>query len=275
MNQIFNESFLKRFNALSLPLALIWSLSTLGGVFLSNSPVEKYPEQFETFFELFRFGDKFGINSQNEGSLNTTMVSKTTIVPAPHRIKAIYRSSSESYVSISDGKETTIVPLQGRYKKDFTLIGVSDKAAVFRGFGKSYRLRLGFDDPLAKKETIMVALEEPNSSANHESEWRTIPRSLLVDQMRDMNQLSQYIDLKLLPLEGTSNGFKVESLASESVFAQMGVVQGDILVSVNNKKLESFGDALSIYKKVPQMRSIRITLLRNNHPKELLYEITR
>jgi general secretion pathway protein D len=201
-------------------------LIDIGRGVLSKTPVEKYPEQFETFFELFRFGDKFGISSTMEGTLNTKTVSKTTIVPAPYRIKAIYRSSSDSYVSISDGKETTIVPLHGRYKKDFTLIGVSDKAAIFRGFGKSYRLRLGFDDPLAKKETIMVALEEPNSPANHENEWRSIPRSVLVDQMRDMNQLSQYIDLKLLPSSATVNGFKVETLASESVFAQMGVVQG-------------------------------------------------
>lgn len=274
MNPVFDESFLKRFNTLALPLALVWSMSTLGGIFLSKAPVEGAAERFETFFELFRFGDKFGIVTQTAGASHGKTVTTTTLVPSGHRVKAIYRSAFASYVSISDGKETTVVPLHGRYKKDFTLIGISDSAAVFSGFGKSYRLRLGFEDNLARRKTVSVMVEE-TAADTRESEWRTVSREVLVEQMQNMNRLDKHIDLEILRAGDRVNGFRVERIAAESVLARLGIVQGDIIVSVNNKKLESYGDALAVYRQVPQMRNIRITVLRNNLHKDLLYEITR
>jgi membrane-associated protease RseP (regulator of RpoE activity) len=256
---------LKYFNALALPFALIWSLTTIGGLFLSKIPVEGYAQESEPFFELFRLGDKFGIT--DEDTSHTKTVTTTSLVPAPHKIKALYRSTSDTYVSIHDGKETLIVPLYGRYKKEFKLISVDEKSALFRGFGKSYRLRLGFEDNLVRQERVSVTVQE-NDPKN---EWRMISRDLLVDQMRDMDQLDKNIDLKL----DKTAGFRVERIVPESILAQMGIVQGDILVSVNNKKLRSYGDALSIYKQIPNMRSIRINVLRNNLSKDMLYEIKR
>lgn len=269
MNLIFDEIHLKYFNALVLPFALVWSLTTIGGLFLSKIPIEGYTQESEPFFELFRFGDKFGLTYQD--TFHTKTVTTTSLVPVPHKIKAIYRSTSDTYVCIHDGKETLIVPLYGRYKKEFKLISVDDKSALFRGFGKSYRLRLGFEDNLVRQERVSVTVQENDPKNGGINEWRTISRDLLVDQMRDMDQLDKNIDLKL----DKTTGFRVERIVPESILAQMGIVQGDILVSVNNKKLGSYGDALSIYKQIPNMRSIRINVLRNNLSKDMLYEIKR
>lgn len=70
-------------------------------------------------------------------------------------------------------------------------------------------------------------------------------------------------------------GYRINSIAQESVFSQLGLLKGDIIQSVNNRKLESFGDVILMYSKLPHFRSLRITVLRNNLQKDIVYEITR
>jgi len=272
MKAIFNESVLQRFNKLMLPLALFWTLATIGGVYLPNSTIERFSYQFEPFFEIFHFGEKFGISNRFDGAVHSNGVSTTTLVPDPHCIKAIYRSDSDSFVSISDSASTTIVRLGGVYKSAFKLIGLTDTVATFCGYGKTYLLRLGHDDPLVRQETVMEAISD---SVHKENEWHVIAHDTLVSQMNNIQNLGKAIDISEVANGTKIEGFRVNKIASDSLFAQLGIMNGDIIQSVNNKKLESYADALSIYGQVPQLRSIRITVLRNNLPKDIVYEITR
>jgi len=275
MKRIFNESYLRRFNVLAWPLVLAWSLSSLSGIFLSSASVEKFSSPFEPFFEIFHLGQKFGLSETLEGAVHSKTITTTTLVPDAHRIKAIYRSQSDSFVSISDANATTIVPLHGEYKGVFRLIGLNDTAAVFRGYGKTYRLRLGYNDNLSHQERITRSVFDPSKAGTVESEWRTIAYQTIADQMSNLQTLGKAIDVSPAMTGSKITGFRVNSLAPDSMFAQLGILGGDIIQSVNNKKLESYPDALAIVSQLPRLRSIRITVLRNNLQKDIVYEITR
>lgn len=273
MNPIFNELHLRRFNLLAWPLVLAWSISTTTGMFLSTAGVERFSSPFESFFEIFHLGQKFGLSNDTEvtGKTETT----TTLVPDAHRIKAIYRSQSDSFVSISDTKTTTIVPLHGEYKGVFRLIGLNDTSAVFRGYGKTYRLRLGHDDNLSRQEVVTRFVSDPSQAGSVENEWRTIAYQAIKEQMDDLQNIGKTIDITPAFTGSKITGFRVNTIASTSVFAQLGILQGDVIQSVNHKKLESYPDALAIASQLPRLRSIRITVLRNNLQKDIVYEITR
>jgi type II secretion system protein C len=275
MKAIFNESLLQRFNVLATPIVIIWSLSTLGGAFLSDAPTEGFSSRFDPFFEIFHFGPKFGIAEHFDGAIHTKSVTATKLVPDPHRIKAIYRSASDSFVSVSDTKTTLIVPLGGIYKGVFRLTALSDTTATFRGYGKTYLLRLGHDDSLARQEVVTESVADSIQAGTQENEWRTIAYQTIKTQMSDLQNIGKAIDITAVANGEKISGFRVNTIAPESIFAQLGIINGDVILSVNNKKLQSYADALAVYAQVPSLRSLRITVKRNNLQKELVYEITR
>jgi type II secretion system protein C len=274
MKAIFNEFLIRRFNLLALPVVIVWSFLSIGGVFLSSTPIEGFTYRLEPFFEIFHFGKQFGIVKSLGGTINSKTVMTQTLVPYPHRIKAIYRSSSGSFVSISDDHETQIVPLGGVYKGAFHLIGLSDNSAIFSGYGQKYRLRLGHDDPLSRHEMVSQSVSDTQTNGSEE-EIHKIAYQTVLSQMNDFQNIWKSIDISESRNGTKFMGFRVNSIASESIFAQLGLQQGDIIQSVNNQKLESFGDAITIYSKVPHLRSVQITVLRNNLQKDIVYEITR
>lgn len=275
MKVIFNESTLQRFNLLAAPLVVVWSLSTLGGAFLSDSPTQGFTSKFDPFFEIFHFGQKFGIAEHFDGAIHTKSVTATKLVPAPHRIKAIYRSSSDSFVSISDINTTLVVPLGGIYKSVFRLTALTNSTATFRGYGKTYHLRLGYDDMLARREVVTESVADLAQAGVQKDESRTIAYQTIKSQMNDFQNIGKSIDISAVANGAKISGFRVNTIAPESIFAQLGIVNGDVILAVNNKKLESYADAFAVYSQVPNLRSLRITVNRNNLQKELVYEITR
>lgn len=272
MKYTINDPLLRTLNRLLLPVALMWSLSSIGGYFLSHTNTEGNSQRYENFFELFRFGGMFGL-VQGGGSVGGKSITTTQLVPAPHKIKAILRSPSGSYVVISDGTASQIVGLGEWYKKQFQLIGIGDEVAIFKGFGKSYRLRLYHNDNLVREESVTTFIPDPK--APNAKEWHTVEHAVLVAQLRDIQKVQKSIEVSEVRKGSGIEGFKIDALTQDSIFSTLGVAQGDVIVSVNNQKLGSYADALAIYGKIPHMRSIRITLIRNNQPKDILYEITR
>lgn len=275
MKAIFNESLFQRFNRWALPLVIVWSLASAGGIFLSNVGTEGIVYRFEPFFEIFHFGDKFAIAENFAGAIHSKMVTTTTLVPYAHRIKAIYRSGSGSFTSINDGKETVIVSLRGKYKDAYHLVGLSDSVAVFQGYGKTFRLRLGHDDTLSRQEVTTHAVSDPLQKGIHEKEWHSIAYNTVVNQIEDLGNITKSIDISQSMKGSKLMGYRINSIAPNSLFAQLGLLQGDVIQSVNNQKLESFGDVLTVYAKIAHLKSIRMTVLRNNLQKDIVYEITR
>lgn len=272
MNLTFNDSLLRKFNTFVFPIAIVWSLMSLSGSILSNTSIEGYPNRYESFFELFRFGPLFGLTNE-ENIKSGKSITTTKLIPYPHRLKAILRDSSDSYVVLSDGKTSAIIRLNEWYKKQFQLTSLSDDSATFRGFGKTYRLRLAHEDNLVREERVTTFIPDPKDPNSHE--WHTIERSILLNQLKDIENISKTIEITEVRNGANVEGFRVDSLASDSLFSSLGIMQGDVIQSINNKKLESYADALSIYNKVPQIRSLRISIIRNNLPKDILYEVTR
>lgn len=271
MNTLFDERLVRRFNLLLLPVALIWSAVSVFDFWVDPMPVEHYPhDEQQPFSDLYRFSGLFGITPELSGTEGYKTVTKTVPVPVPHRLKAVLKTPEGGLVTVFDGQSSTVVPLLGHYKKEFILTRIGFKEAVFTARGKSYRLRLGHDDPLDVLQTIKVSIANPNATAGS-NEWRSLPRAELLARSGDLSALDKAI--AITPVQG--EGFRVDKIVSGSIFERFGLRQGDIIREINNQKFMTYADAFSLYRQIPHMHNICISITRDHLSKDLIYEITR
>ncbi len=84
------------------------------------------------------------------------------------------------------------------------------------------------------------------------------------------NPYKMFSDIDLVP---TSKGFMFKSVKPGSLFSQMGIKPGDILVSINNETLNSPEDAFRILGTLRNSDSFSVKILRNNKPMMLYYKV--
>ncbi len=73
--------------------------------------------------------------------------------------------------------------------------------------------------------------------------------------------------------DGKSVGLRLFAIRSGSLFEKIGLMNGDILKSINGNSLADFTQAMSLFQKLKEERSINITMERNNQDREFKYQI--
>lgn len=72
---------------------------------------------------------------------------------------------------------------------------------------------------------------------------------------------------------GKANGFLIQRIDSPSILAKLGLQPGDVVIDVNNTKLDSPEKGLQIVQQLREARQITIAVERNNQPMSFSYEI--
>jgi general secretion pathway protein C len=81
--------------------------------------------------------------------------------------------------------------------------------------------------------------------------------------------------IRLVPYvqDGRTTGFLFEWVDPQSMFSRVGIVPGDVLVSINNQQIRSGEDAFRILQVLRNESSFKIGLLREGKPVELLVRV--
>lgn len=74
-------------------------------------------------------------------------------------------------------------------------------------------------------------------------------------------------------VNGQTEGFFIRRINPRSVLAKMGMQRGDVVVDVNNIKLDSPEKALQVFQQLREARQITVAVLRNGQPLTFQYEI--
>jgi general secretion pathway protein C len=72
---------------------------------------------------------------------------------------------------------------------------------------------------------------------------------------------------------GKANGFKVYAIRPESVFAKLGLTNGDTLSSINGIELTSIDQAMQAYQKLRDSTHLELEVQRRGKPMTLKYSI--
>ncbi len=97
---------------------------------------------------------------------------------------------------------------------------------------------------------------------------RTISRSMIDKATQNFDQL-----MGQARIEPVADGMKIASLQPASILRRLGLRNGDVVTSVNERPIRSMDDALNIYRDLQNGRNISIQLLRRNRAYTYQYNV--
>jgi general secretion pathway protein C len=101
----------------------------------------------------------------------------------------------------------------------------------------------------------------------------TIPKSEIEKLTADPGVMLTQIRLIPVVENGQTKGFRFDWIQEGSLFQKMGIQVGDILVAINNQKINSGEDAFRILQMLRNESSIKVTILRNGQLMDMSYFI--
>jgi general secretion pathway protein C len=89
----------------------------------------------------------------------------------------------------------------------------------------------------------------------------------------DYAGLMQQIRVRLRFEAGTPTGFVIYSIEPESIFARMGLKDGDIIVSINGKPFATTQPVVEFYNALKETETVSLEIRRGEKRQELHFEI--
>ena len=225
--------------------ALLWSA---GVIVLAKLPTVYIP--FTRDFHYYR------INLTSLFFQNNLTTSQTPLDAQKLNIKlkAIYKNGKTGFIIIEDHHKIYFINLHESYK-GYKLIAIYPQAALFIKNGKKYKIEF-------QKKSVKY-----NATYNDDVAI-TIPKQTFLTYKNDLAKIAQTIHIIQTP-----QGYKITYVKKGSIFEKLGLKKGDIITKVNGKVLRNDADAWDIYKHTDKIHSYDITIIRNNHKKDLHYEV--
>lgn len=105
-----------------------------------------------------------------------------------------------------------------------------------------------------------------------ENSW-VISRDLVESVRENLSAQLNLAQMQPRLVDGKTDGFLIQRINPKSLLAKMGMQRGDVVIDVNNIKLDSPEKALLIFQQLREARQISLSIERNGTPRSLSYEI--
>jgi general secretion pathway protein C len=102
--------------------------------------------------------------------------------------------------------------------------------------------------------------------------WQ-VRREKLLENFANVGSLSSQATVTPYFVQGQQLGFRLSQIRAGGVLQQIGLQEGDVLQKVNGLDIHTPQEALQAYQQLQTESTVRISILRNNSPTTLTYEI--
>jgi len=184
-------------------------------------------------------------------------------------LKGLFGNKDKGFVIIamrSQPNKTSIVSV-GEVFKGYTLKSITLTGSIFEKNGKEYVLYLKKPDLKTEQYIQNIKAQKPSDTPIG------VTHTDIADYIKNPQEI--WNDISIIEVrDGTKiKGFKVTKIKKMSKLASLGLAVDDIIIKANNVALESYADALNIYKKIDKLDALQLIIIRNNQEVELVYEI--
>jgi general secretion pathway protein C len=97
-------------------------------------------------------------------------------------------------------------------------------------------------------------------------------RSEIQDAMEDMGNMLSQAQIRPYFNAGVPDGFIVTSIRSGSLYQRMGITSGDIIQEVNNRKIQTADDMMSLFNTLKSASTMALSIRRGGRPETLNYQ---
>ncbi len=125
---------------------------------------------------------------------------------------------------------------------------------------------------LAKIEASRDSGTEGGIREVGENRW-VVSRELVESVRENFSPQLRLVQMQPRLVDGKTDGFLVQRINPRSLLAKMGLQRGDVVIDVNNIKLDSPEKALMIFQQLREARQIGLSIERNGTPMTFAYEI--
>jgi general secretion pathway protein C len=101
----------------------------------------------------------------------------------------------------------------------------------------------------------------------------TVKRSQMESAVRNVNTLMKEIRIRPNFRNGKPDGLRLTGIRPNSIFYNMGLKSGDVLVGANGKHIESVEDVFKLYQNLQSSSSVQLEIKRRGQLKTIDYHI--
>ncbi|MBF0229153.1 MAG: PDZ domain-containing protein [Desulfamplus sp.] len=183
---------------------------------------------------------------------------------------------SENYAVIENDKDKK----QELYKigdkiEDAVIKKILRFSVILSRNGKDEKLEIT-EEETSKKSSGLISNNSSNkesSSENGESINISIKRSFIDESMKDINGLMSQVRVRPHFTGGNPDGILLYGIKQSSMFKEMGIQNGDIIMGIDGKEITSVDDAISLYDRLKNSSDLKMQIRRRGQVKELLYHV--
>jgi general secretion pathway protein C len=259
---VFTQLLILLVIAKSIALGLWWYLPS-DGVELSLK------ENYQPKYQRVNFKNMISSSKTKEANQvkqrTGSGISITNMV-----LKGLYGKDEKGFVIVamkSNAKKTSIIEV-GEDFGGYTLKSIFITSAKFHKNGSDFILSL----EKIKNPSTVTEVRSKRSNSNRPIEAK-VNRKDIEFYAKNPKQIWKDISIQEVKDGKKIKGFKVTKIGKNTRFAELGLKKGDLIIKANNVRLQSYSEALEIYKNIDKLDTIQIVVMRNNQEVELVYEI--
>jgi len=271
MKKLSNSNLIKILTTLLVLLFIAKALSLAAWWYLPSETVElQVKNNYQPQYKRYDFRNmikRATANVQTQTQQSTTSSSGISITNMV--LKGLYGTRTKGFVIVamrSNPKKTQIIAIGEEYK-GYTLKSITPNSAIFEKAKKDYVLE--FEKP--KKNNAITKVKK--NVYHGEDMQREVNRQDIEYFAKNPTKIWKDISIVEVKEGKKLKGFKITKINPNSKFATLGLQRGDVIIKANNVTLESYRDAIEIYKNIDKLDTVQIVVKRNNQEKEFVYEI--
>ena len=109
--------------------------------------------------------------------------------------------------------------------------------------------------------------------AGEPGEKTSLSRSLVDEALANINKLMGDVRVRPHFSRGKPDGLLLYGIKKDSLFQTMGLKNGDIIMGVDGREIESVDDALTFYEQLKESSDVNVQIKRRGRTKEIQYHV--
>ncbi len=104
-------------------------------------------------------------------------------------------------------------------------------------------------------------------------EITSLSRALVDEALGNINKLMRDVRVRPHFSRGKPDGLLLYGIKKDSLFQTMGLKNGDIIMGVDGREIESVDDAMSFYEQLKESSDVNVQIKRRGRTKEIQYHV--
>lgn len=196
-------------------------------------------------------------------------------------IGTIVGPPDESYAIIEDPREREqqLYEINDMIQDTARVLRISRCKVVLLRDGVEEVLECLEDEDKDRKKPSPVRYAASEDTGNEHGVRKVSESEYMIDEgevenaLNNINQLMTQIRVVPNFQDGEANGFKVFAIKPKSIFAQIGLKNGDVIKKVNDQDITTPDKAFQAFQELRNEKNLNVEILRRGQQKSLNYEI--